>query len=91
MTFHQFVTTKRHVADLETALKMSIYDDPDIKCPGFIYGDSLYIEERNDNWPESSKEAGKFYLQCGDWDCVTDDLDALERKLYDFAVGVGWI
>lgn len=85
-TCKQFKDSRRHVDDLEAALNMSIYDDPNIKCPGLIYLDSFYIEERNDNWTDASKAAGRYFLVIGNWDCVTDDLEALERKLFDYAI-----
>ena len=85
-TFTDFKNSRRHVDDLEGALGISIYCDPGIKCPGLVYLDSYYIEERCDNWPDAAKAEGKYLLIIGNSEWLSDDLDDLEQKLWDFFV-----
>lgn len=86
MTFEQFQASRRHTADLEADLNMSIYDDPAIKCPGLIYSGNLYIEEVCANWTEEAQKGGRYFLVIGNRDWLTDDLELLERELYEFGV-----
>lgn len=86
MTFEQFQASRRRVEDLEGALDLSIYDDPEIKCPGLIYLDQYYIEERCDNWSAAAKDGGKYHLILNNWDALSDDLEDLERKLFECAL-----
>ena len=82
-TFEQFIASRRHVADLEKELGINIYDDPSIPCPGYVYLDSFYIEESCDNWTDLAKEGGRYFLIIGRVDWLSDDLDLLERTLWD--------
>lgn len=84
MTFEQFQASRRHTSDLEADLNMSIYDDPAIKCPGLIYSGNLFIEERCANWTEEAQKGGRYFLMIGRSDWLTDDLNLLERTLYEF-------
>lgn len=81
MTFNDFRVTRRYVSDIGQALGITIYDDGE--SPGYVYLDRYYIEKRNPNWPVQN--GGEFYLAIGNWDCLSDDLNVLERRLYDFA------
>ena len=90
MTFEQFQATRTRVTDLETAINTSIYDDPVIKVPGLIYLGTLYIEEAHDNWTDLAREGGKYFLVVHNRDWLSDDLETLERHLYEYAVSEGF-
>lgn len=89
MTLEQFQATRTSTADLESALNTSIYDDPEIKCPGLIYVGTLYIEESHANWTEKAREGGKYFLVINNRDWLSDDVEMLERHLFDYAVSEG--
>lgn len=90
MTFEQFQATRKHVDDLEATLDFVITGDPEVPCPGLVYLDALYIEEANDNWTEVQRTEGRYLLVIGRSDWHSSDLEALERRLYDFAVSEGY-
>lgn len=90
MTFEQFQATRRPTADLEAEINTSIYDDPVIKVPGLVYLGGLYIEESHANWTDAAREGGKYFLTIANRDWLSDDLETLERHLYDFAVSEGF-
>ena len=90
MTFEQFQATRKRTTDLETEINTSIYDDPSIKVPGLVYLGGLYIEESHSNWTDVAREGGKYFLVIGNCDWLCDDLETLERHLYDFAVREGY-
>jgi hypothetical protein len=57
---------------------------------GYLYLDALYIEEVLPHWPEAAKAEGKWHLIIGRNERITDDLEALERNLYDWALSEGY-
>ena len=42
------------------------------------------------HWPEAAKARGKWHLLIGRDEWITDDLETLERKLYDWAASEGY-
>jgi hypothetical protein len=57
---------------------------------GYLYLGELYIEEVQPHWPDAAKARGKWHLLLDRDDWITDDLETLERKLYDWAVSEGY-
>ncbi len=50
----------------------------------------LYIEEMQPHWSDAAKARGKWYLLIARDEWITDDLETLERKLYDWAASEGY-
>lgn len=73
MTFEQFQATRKHVDDVATATGIDM--GPDIQ-PGFVYDSDLHIFDMPD---------GRHLLVIFNEQEVSADLEALERKLFDFA------
>jgi hypothetical protein len=89
MTFEQFQASRRYSEDIGTAISDARWEgEPSAK--GYLYLDGLYIEEVQPHWPEAAKARGKWYLLIDRDDWITDDLEALERKLYDWAASEGY-
>ena len=59
---------------------------------GYIFNVNwlLYIEEVQPHWPDAAKARGKWYLLIARDEWITDDLETLERKLYDWAASEGY-
>lgn len=89
MTFEQFQTTRQLCDDLGDALADARWEGGP-KATGFLYLGALFIEDVADHWPEGTKAEGKHYLIIGNQEWISNDLKALERRLYDFAVGEGY-
>jgi hypothetical protein len=85
MTFEEFTATRKHVSDIGEVLADARWEDEPAPARGFIYLDELYIEEVQDWWPEAAKAEGKYHLLLDRDEWITDDLTALERRLYRFA------
>lgn len=75
-TFKEFQASGRYVEDVSTAAK-----DTDEVRPGRVYMRDLCIESSNG----SARGEWLLVLERGDY--ISDDLDMLERMLYDFAFG----
>ncbi len=89
MTFEQFRASRRYCEDIGTAISDARWEsEPPAK--GYLYLDVLYIEEAQPHWPASAKAQGKWYLLIGRNEWITDDLGALEHKLYDWAESEGY-
>jgi len=93
MTFAEFQATGRAVDDLVAAtdddgLRYSREaDSPPAR--GRVYCDSLWIEERPESgWPNGRGERWWCLIGRDDW--LTDDLAAVERRLYAFACDEGY-
>lgn len=89
MTFEQFQASRKESQDLAVDAPDYTYD-PDTKHTGFVYLGALAIENVLENWPESTRRAGKYYLILGNQEFISDDLEKLERELHDYAVGEGF-
>jgi hypothetical protein len=91
MTFEQFQATRKHIADLAT-----LPDDLSYSCmaetAGYLYRDSLVIEDTA-TWPprgEDDRPVKRWYVLIGNAEHNSDDLEDVERKLYEFAVSEGY-
>jgi diketogulonate reductase-like aldo/keto reductase len=89
MTLEQFVATKTWCDDLGTKLSDARWEgEPNAR--GWLYLDSLYIEEVQDHWPAESKKRGKWHLLIGRDEQITNDLPVLEKQLWEFAKSEGY-
>ena len=89
MTFEQFRQTRQWSDDLAAAIPAESFDPG---ARGNVYlGDFLYIEETG-NWPATAPGHGKgrWYLRIANAEYQTDDLESLERRLYDYAIREGF-
>jgi hypothetical protein len=89
MTFEQFQSTRVHHDDLGAALADAHWEG-EPPASGFVYLNALYIEDVMDHWPDYTKEVGKYHLLIGNREWVSNDLENLERELYEFAVSEGY-
>lgn len=90
MTFEDFQNTRRESADLGRDVSDCRWDDEVEPGAGFVYLDVLYIERVGDHWPDAARARGKFYLILERDEYISDDLEELERKLYDWAMASGY-
>lgn len=89
MTFEQFQNTKAWCSDIGELIQDARWNgEPPAR--GCVYLGCLYIEEVQDHWPEATKTRGKWHLILNRDEYVSNDLAALERKLYAFAVSEGY-
>lgn len=84
--FKIFQMTRRYCDDLGTALSDSLWDENGHKGIGFLYGD-LFIEIQQDWWPDEAKAQGRYHLLIERDERITNDLESLERDLFEFATG----
>jgi hypothetical protein len=91
MTFEQFQATRQWCEDLPAAVSSDNWgDDPQGTPKGNLYLGCLYIEHVQDWWPQDAKDRGDWYLLLGRDEWITNDLTALERRLYDWAASEGY-
>jgi hypothetical protein len=90
MTFEEFQATRRPSENLSKDLPGVYFYNDDPISAGFIYLNSLYIEDVHKFWPETAKREGKYYLLLERSEWISNDLADLERKLYDFAIDNGY-
>lgn len=92
MTFEQFKATRREsgnlFADLGDVGQWGETIEDRIPC-GFIYEGGLYIEMVTDKWPQKCRDEGKYYLILERSEFITDDLETLEHRLYQFGLSSG--
>ena len=81
MTFEQFQATGRDVPDLQAYRHIYAQMGYDRAVPGRVYQDELFIEG----------VAGTYCLTIANEGWQGADLERMERALYDFAVGEGYI
>ena len=90
MDIIEFRALRRHVDDIGAHISNGAYFDEKHKTAGYIYqiaeGDVLYIEEVSPHWSESARLKGKYYLLIHREEWFSDDLEALERRLYEYAM-----
>jgi hypothetical protein len=86
MTLEQFQATRKTSDDLAAATG-NYYDEG--AHTGFLYEGNLCIENVLDTWPEATRRAGKYYLQIGNQEFISDDLADLERRLFDYGKSEG--
>jgi hypothetical protein len=90
MTFEQFQATRTWSEDLK-----AVSSDPDnwaddVTPKGNLYLGSLYIQHVEPFWPADARAEGEWYLLLGRDEWITNDLTALERRLYDWAKSEGY-
>lgn len=90
MTFEQFRDTARFCEDLSTVIPDARWDDEPVPAKGNVYVDALYIERMQPHWPAATLAKGAWYLLIGNQEYVSDDLESLERHLYEFACDEGY-
>jgi hypothetical protein len=90
MTLEEFRATRRPSDNLGRDLPGVFFSDEDPVATGFIYLNSLYIENIGYWWPIAAKNAGKYYLLLERLEFFSNDLAELEQKLYDFAIYNGF-
>lgn len=89
MTFEQFQATRRHCDDLGKAVDDGRWEgQPAAK--GNLYLGCLFIESAQPHWPQEARDEGKWYLVLERDEWITDDLESLERKLYQWAESAGY-
>ena len=89
MTFEEFQATRHYSEDIGAAIADARWEhEPPAK--GYLYLDVLYIEEVQPHWPDAAKARGKWHLLIARDEWITDDLETLERKLYDWAASEGY-
>jgi len=89
MTFERFQATGKVCEDLGAELCDSSFDEYG-KARGRLYLDCLWIQERPTNgWLNGAE--GRWFLLIGREDWLSDDLESLERKLYEFAIDEDYI
>ena len=90
MTFEQFQTTRTEASDLANAVPDTFIDeDGALPQPGFVYLDVFYIERVTKDWP-SAAQRGAYHLLICNQEWITDDLQSLEERLYDYAQSEGY-
>lgn len=89
MTFDEFRDTASWCEDLGTRLNDACWEN-EPKAKGNVYLDCLYIEAVQDHWPENVRALGKWNLHIEREDWTSDDLESLERRLYDWALAEGY-
>ena len=84
MTFQEFQQTRRPYDDIGAAIQSDM--GAPVPVTGFLY-DGLYISTRQDWWSEEAKARGAYHLILERDEYISDDLELLERKLYEWAEG----
>jgi hypothetical protein len=82
-SFEQFQASRKRSECLQEELSSHLFGELD--C-GYIYLGALHIDEVAPHWPDRTRAKGKWHLIIGREEWVTDDLESLERKLYEFAL-----
>jgi hypothetical protein len=89
MTFEEFTATRAFHEDLRVPLPDWGFPEDSPTPRGYVYRNTLAIEEVTAEWPEASRKAGKFYLQLGNEEYIRDTLHPLEVLLYEYAKSEG--
>jgi hypothetical protein len=85
MTFEQFQASGKDSDDLSRDCQT----DEGLLGAGRVYEGGCYIQSTG-GWPEEKQGQGKWHLHLGNMEWVSDDLPALERKLYRWALSEGY-
>ncbi|MCP1852824.1 MULTISPECIES: hypothetical protein [unclassified Bradyrhizobium] len=87
MTFEQFQATRTECADIGAAISTDMgITEP---VPGFLYLGTFYIEGMTSTWPDEARAQGTYHLLIERDEWISDDLEALERHLFEFALASG--
>lgn len=84
MTFEEFQATRKFHLDLSKVIEDARWEGEQ-PATGFVYLNQLYIEMVSDHWPESARAQGSLYLLLGRDEWISNDLTALEQRLYHWA------
>jgi hypothetical protein len=87
MTFEMFQATRRWSDNLVRDAASQDWEPAPATPRGWVYLDGLFIDEVLAYWPDEAKAAGKWHLLIERDEYITDDLEPLERKLFDWAFG----
>jgi hypothetical protein len=87
MTFEQFQATRTWCEDLSG---IADWWDEGEKPKGNLYIGCLLIEHVEPDWPQEARDEGEWHLLLNNCEWITNDLTALERRLYDWAVSEGY-
>jgi hypothetical protein len=85
MTFEEFQATRRWSDDLADAVRSKNWETEGTP-KGYLYLDGLYIDHVEPHWPETARKNGEWHLLLNRDEWISNDLTALERRLYDWAV-----
>jgi hypothetical protein len=89
MTFEQFQSTRTPCDDLGKVLADAQWEgEPAAKS--LLYLGVLYIDQVMPHWPEQARQQGKWHLLLNRSEYISDDLESLERELYQFALAEGY-
>lgn len=92
MTFEEFQETKFESRDLGAAIPMDTGSPEAV--PGNVYCGYLHIEQvlqrTADGHPNVLWDEGKWHLTIETHSVISNDLDALERQLFDWAMRTGF-
>lgn len=80
MTFEEFKTSGIDCDDVEIAHEGLILDTTPI--PGRLYADSYWIE-KTCHWDSGLNDGKKWYLRIGNCEWLSNDLNELEKLIYD--------
>ena len=85
MTFPEFQASRVWSDDLGPIYDGQFTDATNKPC-GWVYATHYCIETVQPHWPDAAIKAGAYYLMLGNLEWITDDLESLERRLYDYAL-----
>lgn len=84
MTFEEFQATRKFHLDISKVIEDTRWEDEG-PVQGFVYLNQLYIEMVGDHWPEAVRAQGSLYLLLNRDEWISNDLTALEWRLYHWA------
>lgn len=87
MTFEQFQGTRTECKDIGAAISMDMGREQPVS--GNLYLGSFYIEATDEHWPVDLRQRGAWHLIIERDEWVSNDLAALERELFNFALSSG--
>jgi hypothetical protein len=79
MTFDEFKASGKNVSNLHD------YNDF-CEGPGRVYCNGALVIQCTANWDGECKKSGKWFLSVRSQQYQSDDLEELEKELYEFAV-----
>jgi len=89
MTFEQFQATRQWSDDLAAAISSENWET-DGTPKGNLYLDGLYIDHVEPHWSEDARKQGEWHLLLDRGEWISNDLAALEQRLYKWAKSEGY-
>jgi hypothetical protein len=89
VTFEEFVAARVWCEDLGSKLS-DVRWEGEPAGKGYVYLDSLYIEQVQAHWPDAARQQGKWYLLIANMEWI-DELPPLEQRLWEFAKSEGYV